>query len=85
MRLIILQTFITNIIKLRARTDYNPVGSEGAISLKKFLERLPNLEELRCIIILFNILTIVVTIRSALFIGYMETNSRAVTLRYCHQ
>ena len=33
--------------RLRARTDYKPVGSEGAYDLIKLLGKLPNLGELR--------------------------------------
>ena len=44
-------------IRLKAWTDNNPVGSEGAVSLKNFLKQLPNLEELRysyIVVIFFN-------------------------------
>lgn len=41
--------FIVNacVCRLRARTDYKPVGSEGVYDLIKLLGKLPNLGELR--------------------------------------
>lgn len=33
--------------RLRARTDFKPVGSQGAFDLIKLLKKLPNLGELR--------------------------------------
>ena len=72
------------VIRLRARTDFNPVGAEGAIALRKFLERLPNLKELRYISSKNNLYWLIIDLHFPC-IGCMETNSKAVTSKFCHR
>ena len=40
-----------DVYRLRARTDYKPVGTQGVYDLIDLLKKLPNLGELRCIIL----------------------------------
>ena len=70
------------IYRLRARTDYKPLGSKGVANLVKLLEKLPNLGELRYVVYFKQSIFMVLCTK---ILDSMETNSRlrlSVILQY---